>query len=311
MLGTTVSYAGVASLQGSRLTFTFTLTRANGQVIAVEAPDGYQMSCSSEGALAQISLPGSLPDCTDDPLTLTLNQTLTAGDYAFGIVSDIPAKTPENNKFNLIIRDRDGNVVDANYGIPGKEIAPSMKVGDPRLSWTRSEPGQPTTIAVEITFDQDTDLLKALLINFPDNFIHDIQKPTDVMNLNKKFPVASSTTWIDVVGTDRIRILLDDTEEMTTIKADTYTFSFPVLVPCCTPVDMPRNNVWYLSLCQTRECLRPTDPTVIVALPMAGFNLGELPGERQRGALAGSMKTSINGVTIGVSVGAAIAANLL
>jgi hypothetical protein len=311
MRGTRVSYAGVANLQGGRMTFTFSLDRNNGAQIAVEPPQGYQLSCSSEGALAQISLPGGTPDCTDDPLTLMLNETLVSGDYAFGIFADMPPETPAPNNFNLIIRDREGNVVDAMYGIPGKNIVP-LKVGTPTLSWARSEAGQPSLITVGITFEQDTEMVKALLITFPDNFIHDIQKPTDVRNLNKRFPVAASTDWADTLHTDRIKILLDDTDDVTTIMADTYKFNFPVLVPCCTQADMPRDNVWYLSLCQSRSCRKPTDTgSVLVAFPMAGFNLGELSPETLRRSEGGAVKQTINGITMTVSAGAALAATSL
>merc|ERR1719183_3150083 len=101
------------------MTFTFTLERNEGREILVQPPVGYQLSCSGEAALQQISLPGGKPDCSDDPLILTLvNETLTAGDYAFGILADLPPETPDPNTFNLIIRDRHRNFVDAHYQIP-------------------------------------------------------------------------------------------------------------------------------------------------------------------------------------------------
>jgi hypothetical protein len=289
------------------MTFTFTLDRDRGAQIAVEPPQGYQLSCSGEGALKQISLPGGKPDCTDDPLTLMLNTTLTAGEYAFGIAADMPPETPDPNTFNLIIRDREGSVVDASYGEEGKKIVP-LKVGLPTLSWARSEAGQPSLITVGVTFEQDTDKIKALLITFPDNFIHDIQKPTDVKNLNKKFPVAASQDWADTGQVDRIKILLDDSDDTTTIVADTYKFNFTVLVPCCTSADMPRNNVWDLSLCQDRSCRKPTGPNVLVSFPMAGFNLGELsPEARRRSEGAAHRSVTVSSVALGVAAAGAAA----
>merc|ERR1711964_120766 len=99
-----------------------------------------------------------------------------------------------------------------------------------------------------------------------------------VLNLNRRFPVAPGQDWADTTDTARIRIFLDDSDDITTILADTYRFSFPVMMP----PTIPENNVWYVSLCDDRTCRQPGDRSVVVSFPMAGFDLYELAPEALR-----------------------------
>ena len=55
------------------------------------------------------------------------------------------------------------------------------------------------------------------------------------------------------------------------IAADTFKWNFPVMIPN----EMPRDNIWIISLCDDRSCRSPDDPTVRAYFPMAGFNLYE------------------------------------
>ena len=59
---------------------------------------GHGPQVDAEGALRRISLPGGMPDCLDDPLTLTLNETLSAGRYSFGLAAELPPETPVKGK---------------------------------------------------------------------------------------------------------------------------------------------------------------------------------------------------------------------
>lgn len=276
-----VWYPGVANLKGAQITFTFSLDVDAGSQIHVVPPTGYLLTCSTEGSLRQISLPGEVPDCVDDPLELILTRTLQVGEYAFGVAVDLPPETPEVNTFDIIIKNQENQVVDAAFGIPGQNIDPNLQVSNPTLSWSRSQPGVQTLITFGLTFNQPTTRLKAVLLNFPERFIHDVQRPTDVVNLNKRFKVAAGSAgdWADTQFTDRLKIYLDDSDPTTTIAAGTYQFSFPAKVPCCTQDDMPKNNVWYLSLCEDRSCNEPKDSTILVTLPMAGFALNEMAPE--------------------------------
>merc|ERR1719379_479051 len=132
-------------------------------------------------------------------------------------------------------------------------------VTDPTLSWTNAEPGADTIITFGFTFTKGYNKLKAVLLNFPEKFIHDVQRPTEVHNLNPAFRVRAGQDWADTSFTDRLKILMDDSDSTTTVEAGTYTFKFPALVPCCTNAEMPKNNVWYLSLCSDVSCQQPGD----------------------------------------------------
>eukprot|EP00929_Paragymnodinium_shiwhaense_P118233 TRINITY_DN9016_c0_g1_i1.p1 TRINITY_DN9016_c0_g1~~TRINITY_DN9016_c0_g1_i1.p1 ORF type:complete len:3331 (-),score=769.45 TRINITY_DN9016_c0_g1_i1:152-10144(-) len=276
MANSAAMYPGVANLKGAMISFTFTLDVDAGSQITVIPPTGYLLTCSTEGALRQISLPGRFPECVDDPLELILSQTLTVGTYAFAISVDVPAQTPSDNTFSIVIKNQDNQVVDAAYGLPGQTIV-NMGVGEPILSWDgRPEPGERIVITFGMTFSAPTTGVKAVLLNFPDKFIHDVQRPTDVQNLNKRFRVAAGQDWADTSYTDRLQIRLDDSTEGLVIDADTYMFNLPVMVPCCTQKDLPKDNVWKLSLCSSLSCKQPGDPEVILTMAMAGFDLDEL-----------------------------------
>jgi hypothetical protein len=292
MANSGVMYPGVANLKGCLMSFKFTLDADAGSQITVVPPTGYLLTCSTEGALRQISLPGRFPECIDDPLELILSQTLTVGSYAFAINADIPAQTPPDNTFSIIIKNQDNQVVDAAYGMAGQEIV-NMGVGEPVLSWAdRPQPGERTIVTFGMTFTAPTTGIKAVLLNFPDKFIQDVQRPTDVQNLNKRFRVAAGQDWADTSYTDRITIRMDDSDDGVVIDAGTYMFNVPVMVPCCTQSDMPKNNVWQMSLCRDlSSCKKPGEANVLVTLPMAGFALNELaPGSV--GARTGSARAA-------------------
>jgi len=204
---------------------------------------------------------------------LMLSTTLTSGEYSFAVAVDLPAQKSTPNNFNIIIRDRDNRVVDAAYALPGVDLF-LVPVTSPTLSWSRAEPGQNSVITIGITFTSDYNQVKALLVTFPKKFSQAIRFPTDVHNLNRRFPVAASQSggWAEWFQ-DRIKIYLDDSDDATVIARDTYSWNFPVLVP----VDnVPRVNVWYFSLCSERTCETPQGRGTIVSFPMQGFALGEI-----------------------------------
>jgi len=60
------------------------------------------------------------------------------------------------------------------------------------------------------------------------------------------------------------------------------------------PDQMPRNNLWYISLCNERSCRHPDDPTVVAHFPIAGFAMGERSPEDMSGlASAGWTATAL------------------
>eukprot|EP00434_Breviolum_minutum_P034598 symbB.v1.2.030628.t1/scaffold3474.1/size56003/2 len=261
------------------------------------------ISGSTEGALKQISLPGGKPTCIDDPLQITVDTTLTKNQYAFALLVDLPPETPKANTFSIIIRDQDNNVVDAAYSVQGKPII-QMFVQKPYLFWSQAEPGLRTEITIGLEFTQDTPNVKAVLIMLPETFIHDVQTPTDVQNMNKDFRVAAGSDWADTQYTDRIKIALDDSGGGAVITPGVYRFKFPALVP----PSMPKNNFWSISLCNDRDCQQPDDRFTEISFPIAGFALYELPPEAIRPP---SMDRESRGGTAGVAFVAALLAIIL
>jgi hypothetical protein len=266
-----IMYPGVAGLRKAQITFKFTLAVDAGSVISVTPPKGFLLTCSLPGTLRQLSLPGPIPDCVDDPLELRLGATLTAGEYAFGLAADLPPATPLINIFNMIVSNQEGQVVDAAYELPGQGIV-QVSIANPTLAWTKSMPAGRSQITFGITFTEQVIDILGLLLNFPDKFVHDINKNTDVQNNNKDFRVAPGRSWADSSFKNRLLIKVDDTQPINLIEPGYYSWTFPVVLPTTV---MPRNNVWYFSLCNDEFCTVPGDRSVRVTMPMAGFAMGE------------------------------------
>merc|ERR1719222_1740894 len=106
----------------------------------------------------------------------------------------------------------------------------------------------------------------------PSPFEHDVQTPVDVQNLNSNFPLAPGLDWANTEENNRIKIYLSDNGGVTVIPPGNYKWKFPVVVPQI----VPSKNIWFISLCRTRECERPGDEDVSVNFPIAGFNLYEV-----------------------------------
>jgi hypothetical protein len=269
-----VAYAGISSLRSAQISFHFDLKVNAGSEIAIEPPPNYILSCSTQGALKVGSLPGTKPGCTDEPLVLMLSKPMVAGTYSFAIAVDLPAQLPASNAFNIVIRDQNNNVVDAKYGIAGQDIK-VVPTTSPTLAWTRSEINQRTVISISITFTNDYSLVKALLITLPDTFVQNVMNPSEVKNVNRRFPVAASQAqgWAVTTEQNKLKIELDDSDSNTVIAAGTYSWNFPVMMPSKA---VPRKNVWYFSLCSSRLCKTWDGKYVIVSFPMQGFKVGEV-----------------------------------
>jgi len=252
-----------------------------GNQIYVVPPQGYLLTCSTENALKAIRLPGSQPQCVDDPLSLTLTSTFTADEYSFAVAVDVPPETPDDNTWDIIIRDQDNNVVDAAYQIVGQRIV-NMGVESPTLVWSLAEARMDSVITVGFTVSTAIEVVKALLITFPTGFLlTDQLRPTDVRSLNRAFPLSSGNSWADTSLEDRLKILLDDSADTTVIQTGTYLFTFPVVVPSA----IPAKNIWFLSLCSDQDCRTYLDESVEVSFPLAGFRHDESAPEALRVAV--------------------------
>lgn len=63
------------------------------------------------------------------------------------------------------------------------------------------------------------------------------------------------------------------------INPASYKWNFPVMLPS----EMPRDNIWVISLCEDRSCRSPDDPTVRAYFPIGGFKMGERSPEDLEG----------------------------
>jgi len=279
-------YPGVANIF-AQLTASFRNTIADvGARIVVTGPPDFGLTCSTEGALRAISLPGGNHQCEGEEgntLTILLNETLMRDIYAFGIMVQVPAQTPTNNDFSIQILDRKLVIHDGAYGIPGVDIR-NYLIKLPYLSWQKSEPNQATIITAGITFDEDVEWVRAILFTFPETIIHDVVRMAQIKSMNRKFPLPSDGIYADTSDYKYIKVYTAQGEGAGLITADVYKWNFPVMLPG----EMPRENVWYISLCDDRSCRVPTDNTVMVHFPVAGFRMGERSPEdiEQEGSLA-------------------------
>jgi hypothetical protein len=266
-----VRYPGIANLN-AQMAWSFVTTVDAGSRIVVTAPEGFFLTCSTEGALKVITLPGGNQQCEGEEgntLSIILNETLTRNEFAFAIKAQIPPETPELNEFSIQILDRKLMVIDGAYGVPGVPIG-NHRILLPFLSWTKSDPNSNSEITAGISFDEEVEWVRAILFTFPDTIIHDVIKPSQCKNLNRKFPLPSDGEFADTSNYAFIKVYTADTDSGL-IPPDIYKWNFPVMLPA----EMPRDNVWYISLCDDRSCRFPTDPSVVVHFPIAGFRMGE------------------------------------
>jgi hypothetical protein len=297
-----VSYAGLSQLRRAQISFHFTLVLDAGSEITVEPPTNYRLRCSAEGALKQGSLPGTKPGCTDEPLVLSLTQTLKRGQYSFAVEVDLPAQKSVPNNFNLIIRDRDHKVVDANYALEGVDLV-EAPLTSPDFSWSSATPGLVSFITIGIEFKETYETpVKCVLINFPDKFPLAINKPKDVVNGNPSFPLSMSRSggWAEWLQ-ETLRIFSTGQR----IYRGYYSWTFPVGVPLDS---VPNVNVWYLTLCSTEDCAGPKSAEAIVAFPMQGFVLGEISPNSLRLATASAPPRTLGLITFIVAVAALLVA---
>jgi hypothetical protein len=316
-----VSYASVGSLRGGQLSFWFTMLEAGGTEISVEAPTHYALTCSKPPtSLKQGNLPGDRPGCNDHPLVLSLTATMQVLTYNFAVAVDLPSLAPTPNTFNLIVRDRNQEVVDAAYGLSGVNLLP-LPIDSPQLSWSNAAAGQTSTITISCQFWGDYNLndkiknyprIRAILFTIPSQFRTAVKRQSQVVNDNANWPVALSQRdgYVEINQTN---VRIDMEPNFMVIPAGYYSWSFPVTVP--SP-HMPSINVWYMSLCSDKACKQTVTPgTVsvnsswqytIVSFPMQGFNVSELSEASVRAEAAGaqprSSRSGLSVVTVLVAV---------
>lgn len=138
---------------------------------------------------------------------------------------------------------------------------------------------QPTPqVHVGLDYDEDMTGIEAVLVTLPLGVTPDFSKELlarkrDVKNLNKNFPVATADQWADFSGEGEVpafvKIITEERSGLTIEKAR-YKWEFYVQLP----IELPPENIWYVSLCQARQCkninVEPAS-AIPVTFPIQGF----------------------------------------
>lgn len=294
-----ILYTGVPNVV-SELTVRFNTpeTLDNGGTIVVLHPSGFEIQCDGVN-LRQISLPGLSIPCTlptapqaVPQFNLTLTETLVFGEYSFSVKARIPAETPTNNVFSIQLFGKDDShyARDAAINVMGLAIQPGLDLRGEPIEWTRSQPGKLSGVTLGFQVHEspksDGNVLKQrigeILINFPTGFKHQVDALSHVEVSREELDTNTPTipgmfllspNWLDYTEKDRLRISLMSPPGV--MENGIYKFTFLVQIP----VQMPRDNVWTVSLCEANGgCISASDRTVLVVFPIPGFAAGESSG---------------------------------
>eukprot|EP00416_Gambierdiscus_australes_P026186 CAMPEP_0171061042 /NCGR_PEP_ID=MMETSP0766_2-20121228/4177_1 /TAXON_ID=439317 /ORGANISM="Gambierdiscus australes, Strain CAWD 149" /LENGTH=259 /DNA_ID=CAMNT_0011516665 /DNA_START=13 /DNA_END=792 /DNA_ORIENTATION=- len=246
-------------------------------------------------AFRSITLPAILEcQATATSVLVSLNGTLQRGEYAFALEVTTPESTPSANLFSFVLMDKYGAVQDAAMDFPGLTVYQGYFIRATPLAWTSSEPGQVSSVTVGFFTSAEVplDRLGAVLISFPDNFAHAVERPCNV-RVPTTLPLLpqghGDCSWMDIRILDRLLIYLDP---KTAVPVGEFEFTFPVTVP----EQLPPYNVWALTFCKysaSISCLHAKDSDALMTFPLPGFDLGQyLPGT---GAVqSGAMRWSVS-----------------
>jgi hypothetical protein len=192
------------------------------------------------------------------------------------------------NSIDITMHDRFGQVKDAAVDIPGKPIMEKLRLRANPLQWSLAKPLRPSKItigfeAVEPLPDKivaPIQQISEILITLPAGFQHLVSELSDFTLVNVEMPLKDGD-WLDYMQKDRLRIQMNlNQTSWQTLKVGTYSFRFDVMVPD----PLPNFNVWHIALCGPAPgsgetfpggCNKITDPAVLIAYAIPGFNLGE------------------------------------
>ncbi|CAJ1405442.1 unnamed protein product [Effrenium voratum] len=274
-----VLYGGVPGLQKAELAFVFTVEVEEEmlRIIEVNGPAELSLDCAG-AALRGLALPGPL--CAQQGpgfLRLELGTGLSPGTYAFTVQGDLPAQTPVENSFSVLLkRQPTEHVVDAAFGLPGWPTL-DLQISQPLLAWSTASAAEISKVTVSFAVQEASQQLRALLISLPDFFQHRVRSAAEFKVSNPRLPLLQGAQdWLDVSSRHRIVVNLEPQDPEVAIG--TYMFTFPVALP---GAELPAVNLWRLSLCSAR-CATPTDKAVLLSFAMAGFLPGEVSLLEQR-----------------------------
>merc|ERR1712048_1124893 len=267
-------YAGAPSVrQNMAVVFRTSQNLENGGRIEVVVPEVYKLSCQASDGFNALSVRGVIA-CNDAGigLRLSVNRTISPGSYAFMVGVTNPAYTPNWNLFSLMLKDKNGNVVDARMQFPGERIISGLSVRPPRLKFSSSEPLAEAEVQVTLRINTALDpieaigAVRAVQIAVPERFTLVTRMP--VRNIDG-LPTPE-TNWYHLYFPDRlvrVDLVSSDSAAPQVIPAGDYRLAFKVRLP---EFWMPEVNIWLVSLCRNMRC---TD--LAATMPIAGFQLGD------------------------------------
>jgi hypothetical protein len=275
-------YCGAPSIrQHMAVVFTTTQNLEGGGLVEVLVPEVYKLSCHPADGFKALSLKNyEACDDSGQGLRLALNDTLTPGQYSFTVGVTNPAYTPPYNKFDILLYDRDGRVVDARMQIEGQYIISGLYVRHGLIAFDSSEAFAQAVIQITLRVNAPLDpylpvgAIRAIQVAVPERFTLVTKVP--VKNLDGL--VTPEVNWYHLYYADRlvrIDISRTDSEAPKTIPANDYRFQFQVRIP---EFWMPAVNVWLLSLCRNIKCTE-----ILATMPIGGFDHDAKPALSEGG----------------------------
>lgn len=244
--------------------------QVNGMFAKVDAPPGYSLQCPDKTILSKpcatlISVPRQA--------NVTLVDGIKAGsnfDYAFLLSVTTPSTVAEvavEAAWSVVILNVELLPVDSTGPFVYRPLVDYF-LTRPTLAWrTPPQHDESAVVVIEFTLWNRIEGLKAILIELPFRYKHDIQHRNQFKSLNPLFPTAIDVEWRNFKDSlSWVRILANDDvpKERDFIPAGTFQFEFPVRVPA----QLPTNLEWYFSLCEDYSCQTKDDRSVKVAFPV-------------------------------------------
>eukprot|EP00746_Dinoflagellata_sp_MGD_P145127 gnl/MRDRNA2_/MRDRNA2_77775_c0_seq1.p1 gnl/MRDRNA2_/MRDRNA2_77775_c0~~gnl/MRDRNA2_/MRDRNA2_77775_c0_seq1.p1 ORF type:complete len:2163 (+),score=280.86 gnl/MRDRNA2_/MRDRNA2_77775_c0_seq1:891-6491(+) len=279
-----IIYGGSATIRVTlAVVFRTTETLLGGGQLVVLLPEVYKLNCQVEEGFNPLNVPG-ISECNDAGagLRLTLNSTLAPGDYAFMAGLRNPAYTPANNKFSILLMNKDGNVVDAAMQFQGEQIVQGLSCRPPTLAFSSSQPKAEAEIHMALVVRELLDPsnpigpVRSIQISVPEYFelvrkmCTGVEGTYDCSVRNLDGLVTPEDGWFHLYFKDRL-VRVDTVDTMVStpvaIPEGTYRVAFYVYLP---EFVMPRVNLWKMTLCRDLAC---TDQ--ISTFPVAGFQFGD------------------------------------
>ena len=315
MRGVSLLYGGMSGVDDQLFMFSFKIERPNSvNSIELVPPIGISLMCYGQQILenfactADSSLTGGLLlNCTEtDPY-------LAVGSYSIPLLVSLPLQNAAVNKFDIVGRNFASLVTDGIYDVSGRAIVDSdmLSVREPAVSYSTTVPGEKSKVMLSFRMTKPVTAVDAINIHFPSDYFHEITYPSiQVLCVNRRFPRASPTDWVDASSTQSITFLVDNTVtaiidqstgdplQLNKIPApETYIFEFPVVLPETTPVT---GNYWTLSFCPNRtriaHCIEETGTEAIAQFPILGLDLLTTGTAGSRGSDPATSGASIAGV---------------